>query len=88
MTSAVTMVLQRMLGTEVDLKEFYDFASQDPEVESIGTPFPWGQASTLPSVFEALVNGISCQQLSLRVGITLLNRLTAQVKTTDTITSR
>jgi DNA-3-methyladenine glycosylase II len=28
-----------------------------------------------PSVFEALVNGIACQQLSLAVGITLLNRL-------------
>ncbi len=30
-----------------------------------------------PSVFEALVNGIACQQLSLAVGIHLLNRLTA-----------
>lgn len=30
-----------------------------------------------PTVFEALVNGIACQQLSLVVGITLLNRLSA-----------
>ena len=30
-----------------------------------------------PTVFEALVNGIACQQLSLVVGIHLLNRLTA-----------
>jgi DNA-3-methyladenine glycosylase II len=29
-----------------------------------------------PSVFEALVTAIACQQLSLTVGITLLNRLT------------
>jgi DNA-3-methyladenine glycosylase II len=29
----------------------------------------------LPSVFETLVNGIACQQLSLQVGIHLLNRL-------------
>jgi DNA-3-methyladenine glycosylase II len=28
-----------------------------------------------PSLFEALVNGIACQQVSLDVGITLLNRL-------------
>jgi DNA-3-methyladenine glycosylase II len=31
-----------------------------------------------PSVFEAIVNGISCQQLSLHVGLTLLNRLTVR----------
>lgn len=30
-----------------------------------------------PTVFEALVNAIACQQLSLHVGIALLNRLTA-----------
>ena len=30
-----------------------------------------------PTVFEALVNGVACQQLSLTVGIHLLNRLTA-----------
>ena len=30
-----------------------------------------------PTVFEALVNGVACQQLSLAVGIHLLNRLTA-----------
>ena len=30
-----------------------------------------------PTVFEALVNGVACQQLSLAVGIHLLNRLAA-----------
>jgi DNA-3-methyladenine glycosylase II len=30
-----------------------------------------------PTVFEALVNGVACQQLSLSVGIHLLNRLVA-----------
>ena len=30
-----------------------------------------------PTVFEALINGVACQQLSLTVGIHLLNRLTA-----------
>jgi hypothetical protein len=29
----------------------------------------------LPSIFEALLNGIACQQLSLQAGLTLLNRL-------------
>ena len=30
-----------------------------------------------PTVFEALVNGVACQQLSLAVGMHLLNRLAA-----------
>ncbi|HET7059056.1 MAG TPA: AlkA N-terminal domain-containing protein, partial [Nitrospiraceae bacterium] len=75
MTSAVTMVLQRMLGTDVDLKEFYDFASQDPKLNQLVHRFRGAKPPRFPSIFEALVNGISCQQLSLTVGITLLNRL-------------
>lgn len=78
MTSAVTMVLQRMLGTDVDLKEFYDFASQDPKLNQLVHRFRGAKPPRFPSIFEALVNGISCQQLSLTVGITLLNRLAEQ----------
>jgi hypothetical protein len=36
-----------------------------------------GGRPAFPTVFEARVNGIACQQLSLSVGIHLLNRLTA-----------
>ena len=78
MTSAVTMVLQRMLGTDVDLKEFYDFASEDPKLNQLVHRFRGAKPPRFPSIFEALVNGISCQQLSLTVGITLLNRLAEQ----------
>jgi DNA-3-methyladenine glycosylase II len=75
MTSAVTMVLQRMLGLHVDLTAFYDFAAQDPKLDRLVHRFRGAKPPRFPSVFEALVNGISCQQLSLTVGITLLNRL-------------
>ena len=78
MTSAVTMILQRMLGTDVDLKEFYDFASEDPKLNQLVHRFRGAKPPRFPSIFEALVNGISCQQLSLTVGITLLNRLAEQ----------
>ena len=74
-TSAVTLVLQRMLGTHVDLTAFYDFASRDPKLNKLVHRFRGAKPPRFPSVFEALVNGISCQQLSLTVGITLLNRL-------------
>jgi DNA-3-methyladenine glycosylase II len=75
MTSAVTTVLQRMLGTQVDLTPFYDFAAQDAKLNRLVHRFRGAKPPRFPSVFEALVNGISCQQLSLTVGITLLNRL-------------
>ena len=29
-----------------------------------------------PSIFEALLNGVACQQISLQAGLTLLNRFT------------
>jgi DNA-3-methyladenine glycosylase II len=75
MTSTVTTVLQRMLGTQVDLAAFYDFAAQDTKLNRLVHRFRGVKPPRFPSVFEALVNGISCQQLSLTVGITLLNRL-------------
>jgi DNA-3-methyladenine glycosylase II len=75
MTSALTMVLQRMLGTQVDLTAFYDFAAQDAKLNRLVHRFRGAKPPRFPSVYEALVNGISCQQLSLTVGITLLNRL-------------
>jgi DNA-3-methyladenine glycosylase II len=75
MTSAVTTVLQRMLGTQVDLRAFYDFAVQDAKLNRLVHRFRGAKPPRFPSIFEALVNGISCQQLSLTVGITLLNRL-------------
>ena len=75
MTSAVTTVLQRMLGTQVDLTAFYDFAAQDTKLNRLVHRFRGAKPPRFPSIFEALVNGISCQQLSLTVGITLLNRL-------------
>jgi DNA-3-methyladenine glycosylase II len=75
MTSAVTTVLQRMLGTQVDLRAFYDFAVQDAQLNRLVHRFRGAKPPRFPSIFEALVNGISCQQLSLTVGITLLNRL-------------
>jgi len=62
-------------GHHVDLTAFYDFASQDAKLNQLAHRFCGAKPPRFPSVFEALVNGISCQQLSLTVGVTLLNRL-------------
>jgi DNA-3-methyladenine glycosylase II len=69
--------LDRLLGLTVDLSGFAAMAAQDPLLGPIAERMRGLKAPRFPTVFEALVNGVACQQLSLAVGIHLLNRLTA-----------
>ena len=66
-----------MLGLDADLAEFYHLAGQDRRLQALVQLFRGVKPPRFPSVFEALVNAIACQQLSLTVGIHLLNRLAA-----------
>src|SRR5215469_4242823 len=75
--SAATAILRRVLGLDVDLAPFYEIARRDRRLDSLVRPFVCFRPPRLPTVFEALLNGIACQQLSLNVGIQLLNRLCA-----------
>lgn len=75
-TPAVAVdVLERALGLRVDLRPFYRLAQRDSRLSALAVRFRGMKPPRFPSVFEALVNGIACQQLSLSVGIVLLNRL-------------
>ena len=65
-----------MLGLDLDLTEFYRFAAREPRLQALTQEFRGVKPPRFPSLFEALVNAIACQQLSLTVGIHLLNRLT------------
>jgi DNA-3-methyladenine glycosylase II len=69
-------LLTRMLGLDIDLQEFYRFADHDPRVQALVRRFRGVKPPRYPTVFEALVNAIACQQISLTVGIHVLNRLT------------
>ena len=70
-----TLVLERLLGIRQDLSNFYNFASHHPRLNKLATQFRGLKPPRFASVFEGVVNGISCQQLSLTVGIIILNRL-------------
>ena len=70
-----TTALERLLGIRHDLSNFYKFASRHPRLNNLTTQFRGLKAPRFASVFEGVVNGISCQQLSLTVGIIILNRL-------------
>jgi DNA-3-methyladenine glycosylase II len=71
----VTAVLERLLGINVDLSEFYAFANRHTRLDQLAAPFTGFKPPRFASVFEGLVNGITCQQLSLGAGIVFLNRL-------------
>ena len=72
----VTAALDRLLGLRVDLRPFYRLASQETKLHQLARRFLGVKPPRFPGVFEAMVNAIACQQLSLTVGIALLNRLT------------
>lgn len=67
--------LTRLLGIDVDLSAFYRFAQSDTRLAPLAKRFRGFKPPRFLTLFEALANGITCQQLSLTVGIILLNRL-------------
>lgn len=71
----VVSALDCLLGRRIDLQPFYSLANGDARLRQMAGRFQGLKPPRFPTVFEALINGIACQQLSLAVGITLLNRL-------------
>jgi DNA-3-methyladenine glycosylase II len=74
---AVVLALDRLLGLRIDLSAFYELASKRPRMRELASRFRGLKPPRFPTVWEGIVNGIACQQLSLTVGILLLNRLSA-----------
>lgn len=72
----ITQRVQKILGTDRNLSAFYEFASRDRLIQTLTERFIGVKQPRFPTVFEALINAVACQQVSLDVGIMLLNRLT------------
>ena len=70
-------VVDRLLGVSVDLAEWYRLARQDARLRRLAEQFRGVKPPRFPTMFEALTNAFACQQLSLEVGLELLNRLAA-----------
>ena len=69
--------LNHLLGLAIDLSGFAAMAAGDPLLDRLAERMRGLKPPRFPTVFEALVNAVACQQLSLAVGIHLLSRLTA-----------
>lgn len=75
LSSRIGAILQRMLGFQADLRGFYGMAAEDTALAPLAQQFLGVKPPRFPSIFEALLNAFACQQVSLDVGILLLNRL-------------
>jgi len=71
----VSSLLELMFGLSVDLSGFYAMAERQRNLRQLVRRYIGFRPPRFPTVFEALVNAFSCQQISLDVGIILLNRL-------------
>lgn len=68
--------LERLLGIQIDLQTFYGMSRKDELLKPLADQFRGMKPPRLLTPFEALVNAIACQQLTLTMGIRLLNHLT------------
>src|SRR5690348_8224340 len=73
--SALRSTVERMLGLNIDLRAFYAFAAKQKHLGPLISSLTGVKPPRYPTLFEALLNAISCQQVSLNVGIMLLNRV-------------
>lgn len=74
---AVRSALTRMLGCDHCLIEFYRAAADDPVLGPLSHAYLGLKPPRYPTLFETLVNAFACQQVTLSLGIQLLNRLAA-----------
>ena len=71
----VRSAIDRLLGARIDLRGWYRMAEGDRRLRPLADRFRGVKPPRFPTVFETLVNAFACQQLSLTVGLELLNRL-------------
>jgi DNA-3-methyladenine glycosylase II len=66
-----------MLGLEADLTLFRMWAAQYPALARLADQLAGMRPPRFPSLFEALINTVLFQQISLAVAVTMVNRLAA-----------
>ncbi len=71
----VADLVRKMLGLATDLGPFYLLADDQGFLKPLVERFAGVKPPRFPSLFEGLVNAVACQQLTLDLGIMLLNRL-------------
>ena len=71
----VMAALRRGLGVDRCLDDFYRLAASERTLGPLAEAFEGLKPPRFPSLFETLVNAFACQQVTLSLGVLLLNRL-------------
>jgi len=74
-------VIEHLLGLSVDLSDFERLARSDSRLRSLAARFSGFHPPRFPTVFEAAVNAVCCQQLSIEAGLEMLSRLSLRTGT-------
>ena len=72
---SVRPVVSGLLGTEIDITDFYGMAENDTTLRPLATRLRGLKPPRYQTLFEALTNAITCQQITLTAGIRILARL-------------
>jgi DNA-3-methyladenine glycosylase II len=75
--TVVVSALERLLGLRIDLTAFYRFAARQGQLGQLAGRFRGMKPPRFATLFEGVVNAIACQQVTLTLGIRLLNSLAA-----------
>ena len=73
--SAIRLVIERLLGTSIDLSGYYAFAREDELLAPLVRRFAGFKPTRYPTLFECLTNAIACQQVTLVFGLRVVSRL-------------
>jgi DNA-3-methyladenine glycosylase II len=75
MEASATSALRRLLGLDIDLSAFYQFAAADQHLAPLAERFRGFKPPRYPTLFDALLNAVASQQVTLNLAIQLLNKL-------------
>ena len=73
--AAAAGALRRLLGVDIDLTPFYQFAAADQHLAPLAERFRGFKPPRYPTLFDALLNAVASQQVTLNLAIQLLNKL-------------
>lgn len=71
----IQILIQKMFGITLDLQPFYALAKNNNTLKSLVEQFLGVKPPRFANIFEGLINSIACQQVTLSLGILMLNRL-------------
>jgi DNA-3-methyladenine glycosylase II len=74
-THQTAKTVEWVLGINRRLDDFYQLADQDDDLKPLVDRFRGFKPTRYPTYFETLVNAIACQQLTLTMGIRILNEM-------------